>query len=109
MVESFDDRGQAFETKEALSAEQKFKLRARRNRTLAEWVSGLLKHDATQAEAYIKQVIASDFEEAGDDDVLRKVYADLEQAGVAITEQEVRMKMDAMLEEIVADAEESAE
>lgn len=104
MVESFDDRGQAFEKKEALSAEKQFKLRARRNRKLATWVSDKLGHDSSQAETYAKAVIASDFEEVGDDDVLRKVLKDLNDGGIVITDKEVRSKMDELMNEVNAAA-----
>ena len=96
---SFDDRKDAFEKKEAMSAEKKFKIEARRNKLLGEWAASLLSHDSDKTADYIKEVIAADFEEAGDDDVHRKVLADLNDAGIMVTEQELRIKMNELLDE----------
>jgi len=94
---TFDDREQGFEKRFALDQEQEFKASARRNRALGEWAAALMgladKHIAEYAQAVVK----SDFEQPGDDDVLRKVFEDLKGAGVSITEGEVRMKMDELL------------
>ena len=92
---SFDDREKGFERKFALDEEQEFKASARRNRLLAEWAAGLMGLET--ADEYIRAVIKSDFEQPGDDDVLRKVFGDLKGAGVAVSEGEVRMKMDELL------------
>jgi hypothetical protein len=92
---SFDDREKGFERKFALDEEQEFKATARRNRMLAEWAAGLM--GLATPDEYIRAVIKSDFEQPGDDDVLRKVFGDLKGSGVAATEGEVRMKMDELL------------
>ncbi len=92
---SFDDREKGFERKFALDEEQEFKASARRNRMLAEWAAGLM--GLATPDEYIRAVIKSDFEQPGDEDVLRKVFGDLKGSGVAATEGEVRMKMDELL------------
>jgi len=88
---TFDQRGQGFESKFALDAEQDFKANARRNRLLGEWAAGLMGLETV--DEYARAVVKSDFEQPGDDDVLRKVFGDLKGAGVTITEGDVRMKM----------------
>lgn len=91
---SFDDRQRAFESKFAHDAELQFRVGARRNKLLGLWAADLLGKTGDAAAAYAVEVVKSDFEEAGDDDVLRKVAGDL--AGRA-SEAEVRTKMDALL------------
>lgn len=92
---TFDDRERGFEKKFALDAEQEFKATARRNRMLGEWAAGLMGLE-TVAD-YARAVVKSDFEQPGDEDVLRKVFGDLKGAGVSVSEGEVRMKMDELL------------
>lgn len=92
---TFDDREKGFEKKFALDQEQEFKAGARRNRLLGEWAAGLMGLKDTAD--YAKAVVKSDFEQPGDEDVLRKVYGDLNAAGVDITESAVRRKMDELL------------
>ncbi len=92
---TFDDREHGFEKKFALDAEQEFKATARRNRLLGEWAAGLMGLES--AEDYARAVVKADFEQPGDDDVLRKVFGDLKSSGVEITEAEVRRKMDELL------------
>lgn len=89
---TFDKREEGFEKKFALDEEQKFKAEARRNRLLGLWAAEKLGKAGDDAAAYAKEVVAADFEEAGDGDVLRKVAADL--AGKGVTEADVRVKMD---------------
>ncbi len=74
---SFDDRESAFENKFAHDAETQFKIDARRNKLLGLWAAELLGKSGDEAAAYAVEVIKSDFEEAGDEDVIRKVAADL--------------------------------
>lgn len=93
---TFDDRERAFESKFALDAEMQFRAVARRNKLLGLWAAGLLGKTGAEADAYAVEVVKSDFAEAGDDDVLRKVAADL--AGKA-TAEDIRAKMDALLVE----------
>lgn len=75
---TFDDREHAYEAKFALDAELRFRAEARRNRLLGEWAAGLLGKSGEEVKAYAKTVVASDFEEAGDEDVFRKLAGDLE-------------------------------
>jgi hypothetical protein len=79
----------------SLDAEQEFKAAARRNRLLGEWAAGLMGLQST--EEYVRAVVKSDFEQPGDDDVLRKVFEDLKGSGVEMRESDVRMKMDELL------------
>jgi hypothetical protein len=90
-----NDREKAFESKFAHDAELKFKAEARRNKLLGLWAAELLgKADAA---AYASEVVMADFEEAGDDDVVRKVKGDLEAAGIATSEADIRAKMSELL------------
>ncbi len=95
----FEERENAFEAKYAHDQETRFKLIAKRNKQLALWAAEILGKDAEDLDAYVLEVIKSDFEETGDDDVMRKVAGDL--AGTEISEQEVRIKMDALLVEVM--------
>jgi hypothetical protein len=90
---TFDKREEGFEKKFALDEEQKFKAEARRNRLLGLWAAEKLGITGDAATAYAKEVVAADFEEAGDGDVLRKVMADFAAKSVAVTEQAIRAKM----------------
>jgi hypothetical protein len=90
---TFDDRQAAFEKRFAHDEELRFKATARRNKLLGLWAADKLGKSGADAEAYAKSVVMADFEEAGDDDVLRKVRGDLEAAGVADAEPQVRQAM----------------
>ena len=94
---TFDNREQSFESKFALDAEQEFKAMARRNRLLGEWAADIMGLADDNRAGYSKAVVKSDFELPGDEDVLRKVFEDLKGSGVAVSEGEVRMKMDELL------------
>ncbi len=94
-MSSFDKREEGFEKKFALDEEQKFKAEARRNKLLGLWAAEKLGKTGDDASAYARDVVASDFEEAGDGDVLRKVAKDLAEKGVS--ELEVRKKMDELI------------
>jgi len=87
---SFDDRGKAFETKYARDQEMVFRIAARRNRLLGEWAASLMGLTSEETDAYAKAVVQADFEEAGDEDVIRKVLGDLVSAGVETDEQQIR-------------------
>jgi hypothetical protein len=100
IMTTFDQRQEGFEKKFALDEEQKFKAEARRNKLLGLWAAEQLGKSGDEAAAYAKDVVAADFEEAGDADVLRKVATDL--AGKGVTEQQVRAKMDQLMGEAVA-------
>lgn len=90
---SFDKREEGFEKKFALDEEQKFKAEARRNKLLGLWAAEKLGKGGADAEAYAKEVVAADFEEAGDADVLRKLAADFGAKGITVGEHEIRAKM----------------
>jgi hypothetical protein len=94
---TFDKREEGFEKKFALDEEQKFKAEVRRNKLLGLWAAEKLGLLGDAATAYSKEVVAADFEEAGDKDVQNKVVKDLTAKGVAITAQEVRAKMDELM------------
>ena len=74
---TFDDREHAFEAKFAHDAEMQFKAEARRNRLLGLWAAGLLGKTGAEADAYAREIITTDFQEAGDEDVFRRLRADL--------------------------------
>ena len=90
----FDDRERAFETKFARDEEMQFRVLARRNRLLGEWAAGLMGLTAAETEAYAKEVIQADFEEAGDEDVIRKLLGDLTSAKVEVDEDKIRATLD---------------
>lgn len=86
----FDDRERAFEAKYARDEEMQFRITARRNRLLGEWSARQMGLSEVEAESYAKDVVRSDFEEAGEHDVIRKVLGDLTAAGVDSDEEKVR-------------------
>jgi hypothetical protein len=90
---SFDKREEGFEKKFALDEEQKFKAIARRNKLLGLWVAELIGKTGADADAYAKEVVAADFEEAGDGDVVRKVTEDLTAKSVTVSEQDIYAKL----------------
>ena len=87
---TFDDRERAFETKYARDEEMAFRVTARRNRLLGRWAGGLMKLTKEEGDAYASAVVQAEFEEAGDEDVIRKLVSDLSAAGVDVDESEVR-------------------
>ncbi len=87
---TFDDREQAFEAKFARDEDVQFRVIARRNKLVGHWAAGLMKLTAEEADAYAKAVVQADFEEVGDEDVIRKVMGDLIAAGVETDEATVR-------------------
>jgi hypothetical protein len=96
---TFDDRERAFESKYARDQEMQFRIIARRNRLLGAWAAGLMGLNEAEAEAYAKDVVRADFEEAGDGDVVRKLLGDLTAAGVEIDEAKIREALDHKLVE----------
>ena len=96
-MSAFDDRKKSFEAKFAHDAELKFKAESRRNKMLAEWAAGLMGMTGDAVADYVKDVRRADFEEAGDDDVFRKLKADMEAKSVHVGDAELRQKMDEML------------
>lgn len=92
----FKDRERGEEAKFVLDEQTAFKIAARRNRLLGEWAAGEMDLTPEETEAYKKAVVQADFEEAGDEDVIRKVLGDLTSAGCDIDESTVRAKLEEM-------------
>lgn len=86
----FEDRGKGEEAKFAYDADKEFRIIARRNRLVGLWVAERLKLTEAEADAYAKSVIQADFEEHGDEDVIRKILGDLVKAGLDISAIELR-------------------
>lgn len=104
-MNTMKDRENAFENKFAHDEQLRFKAEARRNKLLGMWAAGLLGKSGEEAEAYAKEVIVADFQEAGDDDVFRKVRADFDAAGVDQSDHQLRRTMDELLSTAVAEIE----
>lgn len=98
---TFDDREDKFEKKFAHDAELRFKAEARRNKLLGLWAAELLGKTGDDAQAYAKEVIKADFEEAGDEDVFRKVRKDFDAANVDQSDHQLRRTMDEMMSEAI--------
>lgn len=94
---TFDQRKDAYENKFAHDEELRFKATARRNKLLGLWAAEKLGKSGTDAEAYAKSVVVADFEEAGDEDVVRKVKNDFTLAGVSIADTDIRTVMTELL------------
>ena len=95
-MSSFDEREKSFEKKFAHDEEMKFKVSAKRNKYLGQWVSQILGYDQEKEKEYIQSVIKADFEEAGDEDVFRKLKEDLKDHN--IPDEEIRKKMNEFIE-----------
>ena len=100
-MSSFDEREKSFEKKFAHDQELQFKVSARRNKYIGEWVSKILGYDEGQEKEYIQSVIKADFAEAGDEDVFRKIKEDLKNNN--ISDEDIRKKMDELNEKAKAD------
>lgn len=98
-MSQFDDRERAFETKFAHDEEMKFRVIARRNRLLGEWAAQKMGLSQAETDSYAKDVVRADFEEAGDEDVIRKVLGDLTSAGVDTDDAEIRQAIEHKLVE----------
>ena len=96
-MSSMKDRQDGFEKKFAIDEELKFKATARRNKLLGLWVAEKLGKSGDAADAYAKEVVKADFEEAGDEDVFRKVRADLDASGVQVSDHQIRRSMEELL------------
>ena len=94
----FNEREKAFESKFKHDEELRFKATARRNKLLGLWAAEQMGLGEAEASAYATEVIKADFEEAGDDDVLRKVFGDLQAKGIETSEHLVRKHMDELME-----------
>lgn len=99
---TFDDRKNAFENKFKHDEELKFKANARRNKLVGLWAAGKLGKEGAEAETYAQQVVAADFDRPGDEDVLEKLLADLNAAGLGLSAGDVRFEMDRLMEEAVS-------
>jgi len=91
---TFDDRERAFESIYARDQEMQFKVTARRNRLLGHWAAKKMGLTEAEADAYARDVIRADFEEAGDEDVIRKLLGDLTNAGVDVDESAIRQALE---------------
>ncbi len=96
------DREKGYEAKFVHDEDLRFKATVRRNRLLGYWVADQIGKDAAEREAYAKEVVASDFEEVGDEDVFRKVRADLPES---VSDADIRAKMSELLAQAVTDVE----
>lgn len=96
---TFDDRKKGHEAKFAHDQDTLFKINSRRNKLLGEWAAELMGLSGDAVKAYVGEVIAADFEEAGDEDVYRKLKGDLDAKGVDISEHRIRRQMDDCFEE----------
>ena len=100
MTTTFDKREEGFEKQFAHDEELRFKATARRNKMLGLWAAGILGKSGADAEAYAKEVVLADFEQAANHDVVHKLIKDLQPKG--ITEQQIRTRMTELLSEAVA-------
>lgn len=100
-MSSFDKREEGFENKFAHDAELKFKAEARRNKLLGVWAAGMMGLEGDAAEAYAKEVVKADFEEAGDEDVFRKLRGDFDAKNVEQSDHQIRRTMDEFLAQAV--------
>jgi hypothetical protein len=99
IMTDFKDRENAFEAKFARDEEMQFRVTARRNRLLGQWAAEKMGLTSEETDAYAKEVVAADFEEAGDEDVVRKLLGDLTSAGVEIDDSAIRTALsDKMVE-----------
>ena len=95
---TFDKRKDGFESKFAHDAQLQFKAESRRNKLLGLWAAGLLGKTGADADAYAKEVIASDFEKAGDSDVFAKIRRDFDAGGVDQSDHQIRRTMDDLMQ-----------
>ncbi len=92
---TFDDREKSFESKFAHDQDMAFRITARRNRLLGQWAASLMKLTSEETDSYSKSVVQADFEEAGDEDVIRKLLGDLTSAGVEMDDGRIRAALEA--------------
>ena len=100
-MNKFDEREKSFEKKFVKDEELQFKIAARRNKYLGQWVSEKLGYNTEQEKEYIQSVIKADFQEAGDEDVFRKIKTDLKDQNVS--DEDIRKKMDELNEKAKSD------
>ncbi len=99
---TFDKREEGFEKKFAHDEELRFKASARRNKLLGQWAAEKLGLAGADADTYAKTVVMADFEEAGDDDVFRKLRTDFDAKSVALSDHQIRRTMDELMEQAIA-------
>ena len=95
---TFDDRGKGFEAKYKHDQDLQFKVMARRNKLLGLWAAEKMGIAGADADTYAKEVVISDFDRPGDDDVLEKVHGDLAAKGLDLTDKDVRKEMERLLD-----------
>ena len=100
-MSGIDKRGDAFEKKHAHDAELRFKAEARRNKLLGQWAAEKMGKPVDAVEEYAKEVIRSDFEEPGDEDVFRKIREDFDNAGVEQSDHQIRRTMEELMEQAI--------
>lgn len=100
-MSQFDDREKAFEGRFAYDEATKFKAAARRNKLLGLWAADLMGITGNEAQAYAGEVVKSDLEEAGEEDVFRKVRGDLDEKGVDVSDHRIRKAMEELMAEAV--------
>ncbi len=98
MASSFNDREKGFEAKYRHDEEIQFKITARRNKLLGLWAAEQMQITGADADAYAREVVVADFEEPGDDDVMRKVLGDLEAKSIDMNELRLRKEMDRLMD-----------
>ncbi|MBN9064600.1 MAG: hypothetical protein BGP06_01335 [Rhizobiales bacterium 65-9] len=108
MTSGMDDRKDAFEKKFAHDEELRFKATARRNKLLGLWAAQKLGRIGADADAYAKEVVMADFQEAGDDDVFRKVRKDFDAAGVTESDHQIRRTMDELMGQAASEIQKGA-
>jgi hypothetical protein len=99
---TFDKREEGFEKQFAHDEELRFKANARRNKLLGLWAAGKLGLTGADADAYAKEVVVADFEEAGDNDVFNKIRKDFDAKGVEQSDHQIRRTMTELMEQAVA-------
>ena len=97
-MSTFDEREKGFEAKYKRDQDLQFKVMARRNKLLGLWAAEKMGISGADSETYAKDVVASDFDRPGDDDVLEKVHGDLAAKGLGLSEKDVRKEMERLLE-----------
>ena len=96
-MNKFDEREKSFEKKFQMDEELQFKIAARSNKYLGEWASSMLNKNEEEKKNYIQEIIKSDLEEAGQEDVFRKIKKDFQVASISVEEKEIRNQMEQAL------------
>jgi len=97
IMSKFDEREKSFEKKFQMDEELQFKIAARSNKYLGEWAGSMLNKNEDEKKNYIQEIIKSDLEEAGQEDVFRKVKKDFQTASISVEETEIRNQMEKAL------------